>query len=70
MGLVGRPVKALGGISTEPPGTGIGILSPGISVVSAGVMAVAAGLVFGLVIGGLYLYRRNFLYPGDSGEDG
>ncbi len=33
-------------------------------------MAVVAGLVFGLVIGGLYLYRRNFLYPGDSGEDG
>lgn len=42
---------------------------PGFSVWSAGFMAVSAGLVFGLVMGGMYLFRQNFLYPKDPGGE-
>lgn len=70
------PAEALRPIgSSIPPasevltaGHGIG-LPPALTVWSAGVMAVLAGLLFGLVMGGMYLFRRNFLYPKDRGED-
>lgn len=63
------------GASTAVPeilaaGSGTPWVLPGFSAWSAGLMAVAAGLVFGLVMGGLYLFRQNYLHPQDSsGED-
>lgn len=63
---VGGPVPPTSGSLTA--GHGVGLL-PGLTVWSAGVMAVLAGLLFGLVMGGMYLFRRNFLHPKDRGEN-
>lgn len=43
-------------------------LVPALSIGFAAGLALTAGVVFGLVMGGLFLFRRNYLYPRDDSD--